>query len=208
MLPTQSLHFGGEFPVTAQCQVSLGSDLGRYQDQLVQVRPLGISEDGVGELGQRITPAQAERFAQCGRCQRRLTVSRQPPSLGHQLGEADDIDIIGADGEGVPALASENRRRPEGAAQLSDLGLQGVGRVGRLTIAPQHSDQPVSRSAVTGRPRCSALRRPAQAGDQDRSTAKEGRTMIEAQHLTKRYGTTAAVDEVSFAPCSRMRSSS
>ena len=242
VLPAQRLQFAGQLPVAAQHQLSSGPGLDRHQGQLVQVRPLGVSEAGVGKLGQRLTPPQAERFAQCGGRPRRLAVSRQPSPLGHQLPEADDVDIFGADGEGIAGFAGEDRRRPEGAAQLTDLGLQGVGRVGRLPVAPQHVDQPVSadrppplqrqqgqqgpllgaadrhqhavgyRFELAEQPHlheatigpASALRQcrlssPAQAGGQDHNTSREGRTMIEAQHLTKRYGTTVAVDEASFA---------
>ena len=49
--------------MAAQHQVSSGPGLDRHQGQLVQMRPLGVSEAGVGELGQRLAPPQAERFA-------------------------------------------------------------------------------------------------------------------------------------------------
>ena len=66
VLPAQRLQFAGEFPVTAQHQVSSGPDLGRDQRQLVQVGSLAVGEAGAGELGQRLTTPQAERFAQRG----------------------------------------------------------------------------------------------------------------------------------------------
>ena len=65
------------------------------------------------------------------------------PSLCRQLFETDDVDVTGTDIKGVAGFGGDDRRRPEGAAQLADLGLQGVGRVGRLPVAPQHVDQPV-----------------------------------------------------------------
>ena len=66
VLPAQRLQFAGEFPVAAQHQVRSGPGLDRHQGQLLQMRPLGIGEARVGELGQRLTAPQAERFTQRG----------------------------------------------------------------------------------------------------------------------------------------------
>jgi hypothetical protein len=44
---------------------------------------------------------------------------------------------------GWNGFSHDDRGRLEGAAQLADLGLQGVGRVRRLPVVPQHVDQPV-----------------------------------------------------------------
>ena len=67
---------------------------------------------------------------------------RQPASLRHQVLEADDVDVLGTDIEGIAGFGGDDRGGPEGAAQLADLGLQGVGRVGRLPVAPQCLDEP------------------------------------------------------------------
>ena len=55
--------------------------------------------------------------------------------------EAGDVDVLRTGVQGVADVGGEDRRGPEGAAQLADLGLQGVGRVRRLPVAPQHVDQ-------------------------------------------------------------------
>ena len=144
VLAAPRLQFGGELAVAAQHQVSSGPGFDRHQGQLVQPGPFGIEKAGVGEVGQRLTPPQAERFAQGGgrvRAARPASASRA--SLRHQLLEADDIDVPGADGQGIAGFGGDDRSGPEGAAQLADLGLQGVGGVGRLPVAPQHVDQPV-----------------------------------------------------------------
>jgi hypothetical protein len=57
------------------------------------------------------------------------------------LPEADNIDIIRTHGKGITGFAGEDRRRPEGAAQLTDLGLQGVGRVRGLPTARRSAGQ-------------------------------------------------------------------
>ncbi len=144
VLPTQLFQFAGQLPVAAQHQVRFGTGLDRDQAQLVQMRPLGVGEAGIGELGQRLPPPQAKRLAQRGRRQRHLALLNQAPSFRHQLLKADDVDLIGTDGEGIASFGGNDRAGPEGAAQLADLGLQRVGRVRRLPAAPQHVDQAVS----------------------------------------------------------------
>jgi hypothetical protein len=129
--------------VAAQRQVGSGPGFDRHQGQLVQPRPFGIKKARIGEVGQRLAAPQPERFAQGGGRVRCLARLRQPASLGHQLLETDDVDVVGTGVQGVAGFGGEDRRRPEDAAQLADLGLQGVGRVGRLPVAPQHVDQPV-----------------------------------------------------------------
>ena len=129
--------------MAAEHQIRPDPGLDRHQGQLVQMRPFGIGEAGIGELGQRLAPPQPERFAQGGRRDRRLARLHQPASLRHQCFEADDIHIVGTDIEGVAGFGGDDRRRSEGAAQLADLSLQGVGRIRRLPVAPQLVDQPV-----------------------------------------------------------------
>jgi ABC-2 type transport system ATP-binding protein len=114
---------------------------------------------------------------------------------------------------------------PENAAQLADLGLQGVSRVGRLPVTSQHVDQPVGtdrlaaiqrqqrdQSPLLGTADASATRyagnRPASAPRQSRLRPRSqayiqdhiegGRIMIEIDGLTKRYGDKTAVDGLSF----------
>ena len=103
-----------------------------------------VSEAGIGELGQRLAPPQAKRLAQRGRRLRHLARLRQASSLRHQLLEADDVDLIGTDRERIAGFGGDDRARPEGTAQLADLGLQGVSRFRRLPVTPQHVNQPVS----------------------------------------------------------------
>ena len=231
--------------MAAQRQVGSGPGLDRHQGQLVQPRPFGIEKARVSEVGQRLAAPQPERFAQGGGRIRGLARLRQPASLGHQLLEADHVDVFGTGVQGVAGFGGEDRRGPEGAAQLADLGLQGVGRVRGLPVAPQHVDQPVGadrlprpqgqqgqqrpllgpadrhRHARSHRfelteqpylheatigpasaPRQCRLSRRAQAAIKKNQpeplSSREGRTMIEARHLTKRYGHTVAVDEASF----------
>jgi hypothetical protein len=60
------------------------------------------------------------------------------------------VDIIRTDIEGIAGVGGEDRRRTEGAAQLADLGLQGVDRVRRC---PSPHSASISRSTLTGCPR-------------------------------------------------------
>ncbi len=50
--------------MTAQPQVRFDTGLDCHQGQFAQMGPLGISETGIGELGQRLPAAQPERLAQ------------------------------------------------------------------------------------------------------------------------------------------------
>ena len=136
MLRALRLQLAGQLPMAAEHQVGFGPGFDRHEGQLVQLRPLGLGEAGVGELGQRLAPPQAKRLTQGGRRQRHLTRLRQAPSLRHQLLEPDDIDLIGADRKGIAGVGGDDRARPEGTAQLADLGLQGVCRLRRLPVTP------------------------------------------------------------------------
>ena len=61
---------------------------------------------------------------------------KQAPSLCHQLFKTGCVDIIRTDIEGIAGVGGEDRRGTEGPAQLADLGLQGVDRVGHLPVTP------------------------------------------------------------------------
>ena len=50
--------------MAAEHQVGFGPGFDRHEGQLVQLRPLGLGEAGVGELGQRLAPPQAKRLTQ------------------------------------------------------------------------------------------------------------------------------------------------
>ena len=143
VFPAQRLQFAGELTVAPQAQVSSGPGFDRHQSQLVQMGPFGIKKTCISELGQRLAAPQAEGLAQSGRRRRHLAVGGQPLALRDQLLEADDVDLVGSGGQGVAGFGGEDRRRPEGTAQLADLRLQGIGRVRRLPVAPQQVDQPV-----------------------------------------------------------------
>ena len=58
VFPAQRLQLADELPVPPQHQVRAGAGLDRHQGQLVQMRPFGVSEAGIGELGQRLPPPQ------------------------------------------------------------------------------------------------------------------------------------------------------
>jgi hypothetical protein len=100
------------------------------------MRPFGIKKARISELSQRLAAPQAKRLAQGGRRRRHLPAGGQPSSFRHQLLEADDVDLIGTDRKGIAGFAGDDRRRPEGTAQLADLRLQGVGRVRRHARHP------------------------------------------------------------------------
>ena len=63
VFPAQRLQLADELAVMAQHQVGFGAGLGRHQGQVVQVRPLGISEARIRELTERLSPPQLEGFA-------------------------------------------------------------------------------------------------------------------------------------------------
>ena len=184
MLPALRLQLAGELAVAAQHQVRSGPGFDRHQGQLVQLRPFGLGEAGIGELGQRLAPPQAKRLAQHGRRLRHLARLRQPPSPCHQLLEADDVDLIGTDCEGIAGFGGDDRGRPEGTAQLADLGLQGVSRVRRLPITPQHVDQPVGTNRLAAMQRKQSQQGPLLgAADSQRHAAVRHLELAEQPHI-------------------------
>ena len=144
VLAAQRLQFVDELAVAAQRKVGFGPGLEGHQGQLLEMCSFSVREVGVGKLGQWLPPPQPERFTQSGCREDGLPFREQAPSLGYQLLEAGCVEVVRADTEGIPGLGGDDRRRPEGATQLADLGLQGVCRVGRLSVTPQHVDEPVS----------------------------------------------------------------
>ena len=184
VLPAVRLQLAGELPVAAQHQVRSGPGFDRHQGQLVQLRPLGVSEAGVGELGQRLAPPQAKRLAQRGRRLRHLARLRQAPSLRHQLLEADDIDLIGTDRKGIAGFGGDDRARPEGTAQLADLGLQGVSRLRRQPVTPQRVDQPVGTDRLAAMQRQQSQQGPLLgAADSERHTPVRRLELAEQPHI-------------------------
>ena len=178
------LQLAGELPVAAQHQVRSGPGFDRHQGQLVQLRPFGVSEAGVGELGQRLAPPQAKRLAQRGRRLRHLARLRQAPSLRHQLLEADDIDLIGTDRKGIAGFGGDDRARPEGTAQLADLGLQGVSRLRRQPVTPQRVDQPVGTDRLAAMQRQQSQQGPLLgAADSERHTPVRRLELAEQPHI-------------------------
>ena len=139
----------------AQRQVRFGSRLGRHQRQLVQMRAIGVGEAGVGELGQRFAAPQPKRVSEHPRRLEQLAVGAQAAPFRDQVLESGRVHVTGADIERVTGVGGDDGGRSEGSAQLDDLGLQGVGRLGRC---PSPQSWSISRSALTGRPRLSARR--------------------------------------------------
>ena len=64
MPAARCLKLADQVGMPPQVQVRSGAGLDRHQGQLVQMRPLGVGEAGVGELGQRLAAPQAKRLTQ------------------------------------------------------------------------------------------------------------------------------------------------
>ena len=148
------------------------------------MRPLGLGEAGIGELGQRLAPPQAKRLAQHGRRLRHRARLRQPPSHCHQLLEADDVHLIGTNREGIADFGGDDRARPESTAQLADLGLQGVSRIRRQPVTPQHVDQPVGTNRLAAMQREQSQQGPLLgAADSERHPAVRHLKLAEQPHI-------------------------
>ncbi len=102
--------------MAAQHKVCFGTGLDRHQGQLVEMRPLGVSEAGIGELRKRLPAPQPERLAQHGRRRSHLALLEQVPPIGDQPLELTGVHIVRTDTEGVAGFAGDDRRRSEGAA--------------------------------------------------------------------------------------------
>ncbi len=95
MFPAEGLQLADDLGLPAQRQVRSGAGLERHEGQLVQMRPLGIGEAGVGEFGQWFTPPQSERFAQRDRCRLHVAILQKPLPFGHQLFKEHGVEVLG-----------------------------------------------------------------------------------------------------------------
>ncbi len=253
MVPAQRFQLADQLVVMAKLQVRFDPVLDCHDGQLVEMGPLGVGEAGIGELGQWLAAPQPKSVTEHGGRPGYRALSAQASPFGDQGFESGCVEVSGTDIECVAGFGGDDGRGSERSAQLGDLGLQRVGRLRRLPLAPELVDQtigadripPVERQesqespllgttnryrhtpsdhlelaeelhvhAPTVRPMTRfgviGVTRPPQghvsviSGPERRlppgpRTSRKGSTMIEATHLTKRYGKTVAVNEVSFS---------
>ena len=147
MVADERLQLGHELGVPAEGEVGLAAQLERVQPELLEAPRLGLGE-GLGDhVGQRRAAPERQRLAQEPRGGRRRGVL----GLGHERLEAAQVEVVAAEPEDVARLLRLDRvRRRERLAQLRDVVLQRVRRVGRRCGAPQLVDQAVDRDDLVG----------------------------------------------------------
>src|SRR5664280_2679642 len=143
MFSTERLQLADDLSAPAPGQLRSGAGLQRNEGQLVQMRPLDICEAGMCELSQWLAPPQLECLGERGRRHLHVALPQEPPARGDKLFEANSVHFVGFNGERIARLAGEDRSRPEGPPQLTDLCLEGVGGIGRLPFLPQGIDEAV-----------------------------------------------------------------
>jgi hypothetical protein len=102
--------------------------------------PLGVGEAGIGELGQWLAATQPEGVTEHGGRPCYLALSAQAAPLGYQVLESGCVQVSCTDIERVAGFGGDDGGGSESSAQLDDLGLQGVGRLRRLPVAPELID--------------------------------------------------------------------
>ncbi len=132
----------------AHFQPGLGQLLEDRQPFLLQPVEGGLGERLVLEVGERGTAPQV----QCpGEQSDPIVRTSGGSSVGHKRGEPVRVESVWCDPQLVSGRSVDDGRvcvrlgRPQRAAQLRDLRLQRVGRLGRGAGSPQVVDQPIRR---------------------------------------------------------------
>ncbi len=131
-----------------QGQLGLRAGFHRGQPELFQPVRLVVQRGVRVELRVRRAVPQAECGGEPVTGAARVTGFEQAPSVGHQVLEAEDVDLLRVQLQYVPrrAVAQERcalggGRGVEGAAQVRDVTLQRGDRVARRLLAPQLLDE-------------------------------------------------------------------
>jgi hypothetical protein len=141
--------------VPAQGQLRLDELLGGGEPKPLQAADLSLSEGVIGEVGQRGTAPQRERFPeQLGGALRRA-VRERAGALGEQALEARPVELVGADPDQVAAPLGDDQALGVIAAlkrlpQPRDVHLEALRRGGRRTLVPELVDQPIARHELVG----------------------------------------------------------
>jgi len=145
----ERLELADQIRITAEGEIGVDSLLQRREAQVVQPSNLGLRERGKGQILQRCTPEESERFAQ-GRCgSLRITGRTRPPTLVHQGVEPLQVTLALAHLQYVSGRARQQPfRHPVALQHLSqprDVRLNRVGGGRRRRVAPKSINQTITR---------------------------------------------------------------
>jgi hypothetical protein len=135
--------------VVAERELRLQRQLERLEAALGELRDVGLRERRVAQVGQRILGApQGQRVGEQAR--RRASVARAqalPPRVDERA-EAVDVELVGLQLEHVGrALGLQDRVR-ERPPQTRDVDVDGLRRLVRTGLGPQHLDELLGRDGL------------------------------------------------------------
>ena len=113
------------------------------EHQLVEPRRGAACEIVIDEFAERRSGCEVDSRAERRGGLLLVAVGGGSPTVGDESLEPVGIDVVDVDVEEVAGRPTNHRLAPQQLAQNEDLGLQRVGRVGALLIAPERLDEPV-----------------------------------------------------------------
>ena len=103
LLAHEALELRHQLDVTTETEVGLDALLDRGEAQLLEPRAAVLGEPLIGEIAQRPTAPQRQRRAQELGGAGRIVAGERSATLIQEPLEAQRVDALGVDGEGVPA---------------------------------------------------------------------------------------------------------
>ena len=136
---------GDRLSVVSRVQPGVGETLVRGEHQFIQAASGSSGEPEVIQVGERRTAQESERGTEVRGSQRLIAGLRSTPAIADEPLETCRVDVVGLGHQHVPGVAAHHLVPTQQPSQLRDLGLQRVGRVRRLLVAPELVDQAVRR---------------------------------------------------------------
>ena len=149
-----SFELPDELGVASEAQVGLDAFLDRDATELFEPQRFGAGEVGVGELGERGAPPEAERLVEERRGRRRLTGAGALLRVHDQPFELEGVELLGLDRQQVSGRRRQERRRGATVRLLCERARSGAAR---RRSAAQRRRPPAARRPTgcrrAGRPR-------------------------------------------------------
>ena len=134
--------------MTPQGKTGLDALLLREHPQLLETSDRALGERLVGEVQERGTPPQPDRFAQDDRRAFCIAPGEQSSPLADLVLEPDRVDLDDARVEHVPGRA-RHQCRAYSLAKARDVDMEQVLRTARWCVTPELVDEAVRRDHLT-----------------------------------------------------------
>ena len=154
----EGFELGEQLDVAAKGQVRVDAVFDCTRARFLEPRDLETRPRLVGEVRERGFAPEPERLPEHDGCAGDASVGRERAGDRDERVEAQEVDLLGVDGEQVAGwLRQQHRRLGAGAAiglerlaQVRDVHLQRRRRAQRGVIAPQAVDQSIGRDGTVG----------------------------------------------------------